>query len=169
MACWCATHRRIVTSTHQSVDGFWHLRQREVIIQKMPIIYSCSAQLKAITSSCMSLQTQSPVYSESPQSASRDASLPTRVVKRLFLDVSTGRLFTEEMFIYSSGLWAAVICYRTWSSYVLQTFLPLTNATSLHSGEDGGLSNWRVARFSCSVGCMLAESSLYTITPISNR
>jgi hypothetical protein len=90
-------------STHQCVDGFWHLRQREVIIQKMPISYSNLVQLKDCASSCMLWQTHSSLYSEPPQGASRDASFPTRVVKRLFLDVSTGRLFTEQMFIYSSS------------------------------------------------------------------
>ena len=67
----------------------------------MPIICPYSAQLKDCTGLSISLQTQFSLYSESPQGASRDASFPTRVVKRLFLEM--GRFFTEKMFIYSSN------------------------------------------------------------------
>jgi hypothetical protein len=64
----------------------------------------------------------SELYSESPQGASRDASFSTRVVKRLVLDVTTGRLFKENLSIFSSSYWNTVfrkrrrlfrlVCYR---------------------------------------------------------
>ena len=104
-----SSHRRRIVGasahgcTNKAIDVFWHLMQWEAIIQPTPLIFGLtSAQRFVCVGFRMSRLAHHLLRSESPHGASWDASFPIRVVKRLFLDVSTGRFFTRKMFIISS-------------------------------------------------------------------